>query len=45
MKVGGLSRWEASEKEFSEAKGRRTSLWAQASQFAEQGAELYTKST
>ena len=43
MKIQGLSRREASEKEFCEAKGRRPSLWAQASQFAEHGAEIYTK--
>jgi hypothetical protein len=45
MKIQSSSRWEASEKEFCEAKGRRPSLWAQASQFAEQGAELYTKAS
>jgi hypothetical protein len=43
MKVEGLSRWEARKKEFCEAKGRRPSLWAQASQFSEQGSEFYTK--
>jgi hypothetical protein len=42
MKIQGSSRWEASEKEFCEAKGRRARLWAQASQFAEQGADVYT---
>jgi hypothetical protein len=43
MKIQGSSRWEASEKEFCEAKSRRPSLWAQESQFAKKGAELYTK--
>jgi len=43
MKIESSSRWAASEKDFSKAKGRSQSLWAQASQFAEQGAEIYTK--